>query len=63
MASTEGRAAGGASKGLDPFGTAMLAIPDERMHVRISVAEVRALRVGAGVSFGGDASSELPAGF
>ena len=40
--------AGLAAKGLDPLGTAMLAIPDQSMHVSIGDAKVEALLIGTG---------------
>jgi hypothetical protein len=51
---TEGAVAGRTSEGLDALSRAMLAISDERMDLRISIAEVRALRVGTGEALGVD---------
>jgi len=48
---------------LDALGMTMLAIANERMHVRISDPEVCALRVGTGVALGVHADDVLPAGF
>src|SRR5512142_2959944 len=50
--STECGAAGLTPERLDWFGLAMLAIPDERMDLSISIAEVQALLVGTSVPRG-----------
>ena len=50
--STERGAARLTPERLDWFGLAMLAIPDERMDLSISIAEVQALLVGTGVALG-----------
>ena len=49
---SEGGAASRASKGLDPLGLAMLAIPDERVDVSVCDPEVCALRVRTGEALG-----------
>ena len=56
---TEGAVAGRTSEGLDALSRAMLAISDERMDLRISIAEVRALRVGTGEALGVDSLRAL----
>jgi len=53
--STEGGATRLTTERLDALETAMLAIPDERVNLRIGVCEVGALRVGTGVTLGIDA--------
>jgi hypothetical protein len=50
---TEGGVAGLTAEGLDPLSRTMLAIPNERMDLSISIAEVEALLVGTGEAFGG----------
>ena len=50
--STERGAASLAAKGLDLLGTAMLAIPDKGVDVRISDPEVGALLIGTGKTLG-----------
>src|SRR5216683_6698003 len=45
---TEGGVARLAAKGLDPLDLAMLAIANQRMHVRIRVGKVEARSVGTG---------------
>ena len=62
-AGTERRVARLTAEGLNLLGTAMLAIPDERMNVRVSDAEVRALLVGTGEAIGGYALRSSPAAF
>ena len=52
--STERGTAGLAAKRLDPLGTAMLAISDQRVNVSIGDPEVRALLVGTGEALGVD---------
>jgi hypothetical protein len=52
MSSTERAVAGLASKGLDPFGTAMLAIANQGMNVGIGDPGVRALLVGTSEALG-----------
>jgi hypothetical protein len=49
----EGGAAGLTAKGLDPFGLAMLAVPDQRVDMSIGDPEVWTLLVGTGEAFGG----------
>jgi len=49
---TERGAASRASKGLDALGTAMLAIPNQRVNLIISDAQGGAFRVGTGVAGG-----------
>jgi hypothetical protein len=61
--STERGAAGRTSKGLDALGTAMLAIPNQRVDPIISDAEVRALLVRTGEALGLYPSGELLGGF
>ena len=46
--------AGLTPKGLDRLGTPMLAIPDQRVELRIGVAKVLALRVRTGEAFSVD---------
>ncbi len=50
--SIEGGAASLTAKGLDALGMTMLAIADQRVDLRIGVAEVPALRVGTSEPFG-----------
>ncbi len=50
--SSERGAASLTAKGLDPFGLAMLAIANQSMHSRVSVAKVRALPVRTGEALG-----------
>ena len=61
--STEGGAAGLTTERLDQLDMAMFAITDEGVDVRISVAEVPALRIRTSEPFGVDASGGLPGGF
>ena len=49
---SEGHAASLAAKGLDPFGLAMLAIPNQSVHSSVSDAKVQALLVWTGESLG-----------
>ena len=63
MTRTEGGAAGLTPKGLDAFGLAMLAIPNQRVDSGVSIAKVRALLVRTGEPIGVDAFGELPADF
>ena len=61
--SAERGAARLAAERLDPFGLAMLAIPNQSVYSSLSVAKVQALPVRTGEPFGGDADGGLPAGF
>jgi hypothetical protein len=61
--STERGTAGRASKGLDVLGTAMRAIPDQRVEVSIGDSEVRALLIGTGQAFGGYPLGDSPPAF
>jgi hypothetical protein len=61
--STEGGVASLTTKGLNLLGTAMLAIPNQSVHLSVSVAKVRALPVRTGEPFGGYAFGGSPAAF
>ena len=63
VSSAERGAAGLAAKGLDLLGTAMLAIPNQRVDVSIGDAEVRALLIGTGEAFSGYALGCSPPAF
>src|SRR5260221_7309081 len=61
--STERGAASRTSKGLDALGTAMLAVPNQRVDLIISDAEVGALMVGAGGALGVESLGGSPPAF
>ncbi|HEX6555073.1 MAG TPA: hypothetical protein VF026_20070 [Ktedonobacteraceae bacterium] len=50
-------------KGLNLLGTAMLAIPNQRVYSSVSIAKVRALPVRTGKPFGGYAFGGSPSAF
>ena len=52
MSRTEGGVASLTTERLDPFGLAMLAIPDQGMNLSLGDAVVRALRVGTSIALG-----------
>src|SRR5947207_2876851 len=61
--STERGATGRASKRLERFGLAMLAIADQSVDMSIGDAEVGALLIGTGIAFGVDPLGCAPAAF
>ena len=63
VSGSEGGAAGRASKGLDLLSTAMLAIANQRVDMRLSDPKVQALSVGTGKALSFHASGVHLGGF
>jgi len=61
--STERGAASLAAKGLDELGTAMLAVPNQRVDLIIGDADIGALRVGTGEALGVHSLRGSPSAF